>query len=223
MFKFKFVSVFLLFGLFYQCKSLETKAPFFNSPSQENLTSDFKINLVELGFYRKVNNDWWGEDFYVVTLEVTNLTKNFRFFNICDDKLTERNLEWTIKNSDYARYYVTSPARFEKDDVLVGFPEMKLFVEIPNQNLVPTATYGGKPLFPKVNGNVYAAAMTACQYGIPMSRDTDAGRTTTGWLAQNGGKGTIRAIYSVPAGAKLLKLEQTKVFSADLQRFEKQK
>lgn len=209
--------------LFGQCKSLETQDPFFNSPKQENFTSDFKINLVELGFYRKVGNDWWGEDFYVVTLEVTNLTKNFRFFNICDDKLTEENLEWTAKRSAFARYYETSPARFEKDDFLVGFPQMKLLVEISNPKQIPNATYAGKSVFPKVSGNIYAAAMTACRYGIPMSRDTDAGSTTTGWLAQNGGKGIVRAIYSVPAGAKLLKLDQPKVFTANLERFEKQK
>lgn len=223
MFKFKLGSFFLLFLIFGQCKSLETQDPFFNSPSQENFSSDFKINLVELGFYRKVNNDWWGEDFYVVTLEVNNLTRNFRFFNICDDKLTEENFDRSAKRSEFARYYETSPARFEKNDFLVGFPEMRLLVEISNPKLIPTATYGGKPLFPKVSGNIYAAAMTSCQYGVPMSRDTDDGRTTTGWLAQNGGKGIIRAIYSVPAGAKLLKLEQPNIFSANLRRFEKQK
>ncbi|TGL21060.1 hypothetical protein EHQ46_08910 [Leptospira yanagawae] len=223
MFRIKYFTLFTVFFLFSQCKSLQTQDPFYNSPAQVNLSSDFKINLVELGFYRKIGADWWGEDFYVATFEVTNLSKNFRFYNICEEKLSEPYFEVSAKRSSFGRYYETSPARFEKSDFVNGFPEMKLLVEISNPELAPKATYAGKAVFPKVTGNIYAAAMTACHYGIPMSRDTDAGKTTTGWIGQNGGKGTIRAIYSVPAGARLLKFEQQKYYSANLERFEKQK
>ncbi|TGL54049.1 hypothetical protein EHQ59_07590 [Leptospira kemamanensis] len=223
MFQIKFISIFLLFLFMSQCRSLETKDPFFNSPSQENLSADFKINLVELGFYRKVGADWWGEDFYVANFEVTNLSKNFRFFNICDEKLPESYFEYSARKSNFGRHFETSPARFEKADFVSGFPDMKLLVEVSDPNNVANAMYAGKPVFPKVNGNVYAAAMTACHYGIPMSRDTDAGETTTGWIGQNGGKGTIRAIFSVPAGAKLLRFEQSKFYKANLERFVKEK
>lgn len=223
MFQIKFISIFLLFLFMSQCRSLETKDPFFNSPSEENFSSDLKINLVELGFYRKVGSDWWGEDFYVATFEVTNLSKNFRYFRICDEKYHESSFEISAKRSKFGRNFETSPARFEKSDYINGFPEMKLLVEISNPELTPKATYGDKAVFPKVSGNIYAAAMTACHYGIPLSRDTDAGNTGTGWIGLNGGKGTLRAIYSVPAGAKLLRFEQAKFYKANLERFVKEK
>ncbi|MCG9875898.1 MAG: hypothetical protein MH321_14065 [Leptospiraceae bacterium] len=206
------------------CGSLNTRDPFFQAEASQNLSSEFEIELVDLGLYRKINGDWWGEDFFVSTFLITNKTNLYKFYNLCDDKLEERNFKYTVGNQKNRDNYAISPEKFDKAGFLKGYPEMKLIVEISDPNLWPTAKYGSKFVFPKIQNskNEFVAAMTACKYGVPMSRDTDRGSTSSGWIAPNQ-KETIKTIYSIPKGANLLRFEQEQYFKAQLKEFVKKK
>jgi hypothetical protein len=166
-----------------------------------------------------VNDDWWGEDFYVATFQISNQTPMYKFFDLCDDKLKESNFNYILNTkSELKNIYQSNPEKFDKVGFLNGYPEMKLVVEISDPMLWPKDTYEKMAVFPKISTSKpeFAAAMTSCRYGIPMSRDTDRGRTTTGWIPPNG-SAIVRNIYSVPKEAKMIRFEQQNYFTSNLQ------
>ncbi len=215
--------LFLISNVLFQCASLQTQEPFFKAGQPLNLSADWTIELTDLGFYRKVEDDWWGEDFYVATFKISNQTEMYKFFNLCDDKLKESNFDYILKvRPELNNIYQSNPEKFDKVGFLNGKPEMKLVVEISDPVLWPTATYNKMAVFPKLSQSKpeFAAAMTSCRYGIPMSRDTDRGRTSTGWVPPKGSS-IVRTIYSIPKGSKFLRFEQQNYFNTNLEKVEK--
>ncbi|PKA15089.1 hypothetical protein [Leptospira haakeii] len=207
--KFKFATITLVFLLsFLGCSSLSTKAPFYNSPAQKNSSTEWKLELVDLGFYRKVGEDWWGEDFYIATFKATNLMQKTSYFELCGSKL-----------EDYYKSKKPEMSADELKSLIRRFSEMRLLVQIDDTSLWPKNVYGSKPVFPKIQNEpkpIFAAAMTGCQYGIPMSRDTDKGRTGTERILP-GESGTVKAIYSIPKGSKFIRFEQTNFYQGNLE------
>ncbi|TGM12101.1 hypothetical protein EHQ81_13570 [Leptospira selangorensis] len=217
--KFTIILLSALFAII-QCAGLAVKDPKYISNSPKSSDAELKIELADFGFYRKVNDDWWGEDFYIAKFRVENLSEKYKFYQVCDHKLGPRNLEYTLNEwtGVIREMYKTSPDKFDTAGFFKGFPEMKLVLEISDEQLAPTAIYSGKLVFPplsKTNKKIYGAAMVGCNFGVPMSRDTDSGKTSSGWISPKGSN-TFKVIFSVPAGARFLRLEQQNVFTTDL-------
>jgi hypothetical protein len=144
--------VILIHIFFLHCASLQTQAPFFKAETPVNLSSDYTIELTDFGFYRKVNNDWWGEDFYVATFKISNQTQMYKFFGLCDNKLKEYNFNYIINTKPELKYiYQSNPESFDKVGFLNGYPEMKLVVEISDPMLWPKDAYQKMAVFPKLS------------------------------------------------------------------------
>lgn len=229
----------LLCIILNQCSSLNTREPYFQEVQSQNLNTEYEIELEELGFYRKVNGDWWGEDFYVSTFKITNKTDMYKYFSLCySENLDENNFNYTVREilspyngipfvSVYNKHikkdesthtaYNLYPEKFDKKGFFKGFPYMNLVFEINDQNFIPKATFHDESVFPKVEGskNEYLAAMTACKFGVPMSRDTDKAYNSTGWIPPKGSS-KAKSIFSLPKGSKLVRFEQKGYYKANL-------
>ncbi len=215
----KTIFIILAFTL-VSCYSLKTRSPFYKSDTQKNLNPNLRVELLELGYYRDVAGDWWGEKFYITTLRVTNTSNKYRWYGLCayDKKFTKYNLDYTIRNNFKAKIaFDKSPESFDVEGFYNGYERFHLFLSPEDANAIPLNTYQDKPVFPVINfegKNYVSAAMVACNFGIPMSRDTDRSSASSGWLAPDE-SATIKTVFSVPARMKLEKIVQPKVFLAD--------
>lgn len=210
----------ILAFLVVSCAGLETRKPFYKSNLEKNLNPNLKIELLELGYYRDVSGDWWGEKFYITTLKVTNTSDKYRWYGLCayDKKFTKDNLDFTIRNNFRAKIaYDSNPAQFDVEGFYKGYERFHLLLGPESVDAIPLNTYQDKPVFPVINfegKNYVSAAMTSCNFGIPMSRDTDRSSSAVGWLAPNDTR-IIRTIFSVPARMKFEKIVQPNIYRAD--------
>ncbi|TGL64322.1 hypothetical protein [Leptospira sarikeiensis] len=202
--------------LLTSCMSLDIRAPYYRASNVKNDSKDWEIQLADFGLYRDVRGNWWGKDFYIAEIRVKNVSQKYKFYQVCNNKLKEFNFNYILsRNPNIKAAYQANPEQFDKEGFLQGFPQMKLIVEIPSAVNHPVSTYSGKPVFPNISGNLFAAAMVACEFGTPMSRDTDRASTSSGWLSP-GESTAFKVVYSIPNGAIFLKLDQTGYFSTDL-------
>lgn len=200
----KLLRIFLFTFFLFNC-GFSIKEPRFKSNSQQSLNPDWKIELIDLGFYRKVGQDWWGEDFYAVKMRITNLGFSPVSFDLCPI---------------YYKY-IANPGGAPK--ILLnqtGFTEFEFRVKVENPGKdITDSKYEGKQLFPKVpkSDNLYKAAMVGCFYGVPMSRDTDDSTSSAKSLLKNQSDEII-TIFSLPKGAVPVELFQNGYFKAVLNR-----
>ncbi|MDX1959317.1 MAG: hypothetical protein SFU98_12130 [Leptospiraceae bacterium] len=217
----KFFSNLIIASLVVNCSGLSIKEPFYNAPKERSLNPNWKIELLELGYYRDVNEDWWGKEFYITNFKITNKSNKYRFYNFCDKKLKKDNLIYILnRDPNAAREFDKDPSQFDTEEFYRGFPELQFWIKIDDSRKWPTSKYGNRFVFNpvKIEKDIptFSAAMVGCHYGIPMSNDTGASSSTNGWFAPNESK-TIKTVFSIPDGATFIKLFQENHYIGEIE------
>lgn len=209
----RFASILLISLLFFQCKNSVS----FEPVQETNNAQHFAIYLRSLEKIKKVDSNWWGDDYYALELSIHNLTDQFIILNFFAGNQDELSLKYSLtRKEDIYEAFKANPGSFDLN-YFTSFHELKLIFKIESESPNLESEYEDKKIFRKYNNdNYYLAPFVGSYYGVPLKTEKDIEiNSSSGWI-QPKSFNKVRLTFSLPAQGVPSKLIYGDVYIAEL-------